>query len=103
MSIIIHALWVMTMALYIGTAIYLELFCHAEFKRKMSALFFAVGAAIFIGINRQVFLFEDDMLFWAEIAVALLLIIGWYFAYRLIRHDQLREAILLAKTMAEED
>ena len=99
----LHGLWVLAMILYIGTAIYVELFCEAKFKRKLSGLFMAIGSAIFVSLNRRLFILGDMPLFWTELLILFLLIMGWYLGVRVIRHEQLRAAIAIAAIREAEE
>ena len=97
MPTVLTALWVLAMVLYMGTAIYLELFAKDRCSRKLSGAFMAIGAAIFIAINRRIFIFGDSGMFWTELLIILLMVIGWYLAWKVVsfqieHHDLLSDA-----------
>ena len=72
-------LWVVVAALYIASAIYFDAFDPRYIPRPITMAFFAVGAAIFIAVNRRWVVGDHELfLLLTELVIIGLLLWAWY-------------------------
>lgn len=73
------------MLLYIGTAVWLELFSKSDCSPKLSASFVFIGGAIFIALNRRILVFDESLLVLTEFLIILCLLSAWWMAVLVVR------------------
>lgn len=93
------AAWLAISSVYILSAMFLHFRYRDVLPRTVPAVFLSVGLAIFIGVNRSRELTTDTELLVSELAIFLLLSIGWGFTMALVySYINLQESLDAATT-----
>lgn len=87
-------LWFGLSFLYMGTGIVIQVLWGDELPWGVSFTFLALGAAIFLAVNRTPFAHSEFLLFVWESLILFLLFVGWAFGVATVyEHVRLRHSL----------